>query len=244
MDEKQSHGGFIQFPLQLLATDWTLGEIMERAFGWSAHLLVKKWEEEENPLTIEQTLDDLYKRAAKTIGFNFKSGKYANDSQSNVSQVGKKLKQLLPNIEPSKVFVRLPTHYAWEIKQGQWKEPEARVYLALACIIGVQKPYARAGWPLIARRAAGIAYAGQKSVTKLMTRKQVDYQLKRLCDRDLFACYCLNRGVRYWSFPNKCSCEQIARSVLWRKKARQKRSAESDAALTARIMAESLNPKA
>jgi hypothetical protein len=76
-----------------------------------------------------------------------------------------------------------------------------------------------------------------------MTRKQVDYQLKRLCDRDLFACYCFNRGARYWSFPKKYSPEQICISVLLRKKTRQKRSAETDAALTARIMAEYLQPK-
>ena len=244
MDEKEKHGGFIQFPLQLLATGWTLGKIMGCGMSWSAHLLVKKWEEEENPLPIEQTAEDRYKRAAKTIGFNCSGAETAPPCLSEVKEVEEKLARLLANQEPSKIFVRLPTDYAFEIKAGQWKEPEARVYLALACIIGVQKPYALAGWPLIARRAAGIAYAGQKSVTKLMTRKQVDYQLKRLCDRDLFACYCFNRGARYWSFPNKCSREQIARSVLWRKKARQKRSAESDAALTARIMAESLNPKA
>jgi len=142
--------------------------------------------------------------------------------------------------------VRLPTDYAFEIKAGQWKEPEARVYLALACIIGVQQLYARAGWPLIARRAAGIAYAGQKSETDLMTRPQVEYQLKKLRERDLFACYCLNRGARYWSFPKKCTPEQIARSVLkWRlARQNQKLTAESNAALTARIMAEQLKPKA
>lgn len=28
MDEKEKHGGFIQFPLQLLATDWTLDQVM------------------------------------------------------------------------------------------------------------------------------------------------------------------------------------------------------------------------
>ena len=75
-----------------------------------------------------------------------------------------------------------------------------------------------------------------------MTRKQVDYQLKKLCERDLFACYCFNRGARYWSFPKKCSREQIARFVLSGRIARQKR--ESDAELTARIMAEPLKPKA
>jgi len=243
MNEEKKHGGFIQFPLQLLATDWTLEAIIDHAFGWSAHLLVKSWEGKEPIPYQEQTAEDLYKRAAKTIEFNFGGNKFTASSLSRVREVEKKLKQLLSNREPSKIFVRLPTEYAFEIKQGQWKEPEARVYLALACIIGVQKPYALAGWPLIARRAAGIAYAGQDSVTKLMTRKQVDYQLKRLRDRELFACYCFNRGARYWSFPKKCSPEQICRHVLSRKKARQKRSAETDAALTARIMAEYLHPK-
>ena len=243
MDEKEKHGGFIQFPLQLLATNWTLGKIMGCALGWSTHLLVKSWEGKEPIPYREQTAEDLYRRAANTIGFNFGGDEFAASSLSRVREVEKKLKQLLLNRELSKIFVRLPTEYAFEIKQGQWKEPEARVYLALACIIGVQKPYALAGWPLIARRAAGIAYAGQNSLTKLMTRKQVDYQLKRLCDRDLFACYCFNRGARYWSFPKKYSPEQICISVLLRKKTRQKRSAETDAALTARIMAEYLQPK-
>ncbi len=242
MDEKEKHGGFIQFPLQLLATDWKPSEIMGFALSWSAYLLVMKWSEKD-PRFEDETAEDLYKRAAGTVGFNYNGREYAPTCRSKVRQVEEKLKQLLRNEEPSKIFVRLPTEYAFEIKQGQWKEPEARVYLALACIIGVQKPYALAGWPLIARRAAGIAYAGQNSVTKLMTRKQVDYQLKRLCDRDLFACYCFNRGARYWSFPKKYSPEQICISVLLRKKTRQKRSAETDAALTARIMAEYLQPK-
>jgi hypothetical protein len=242
MDDQEKHGGFIQFPLQLLATDWTLEKVMAHALGWSAHLLVKKWEKEENSLPIEQTAEDLYKRAAKTVGFNYHGRKFAPECRSDVKLVQNKLAQLLQNQEPSKVFVRLPTEYAFEIKDGQWKEREARVYLALACIIGVQKPYALAGWPLIARRAAGIARAVQRSAQKLMTRKQVDYQLKKLCERDLFACYCLNRGARYWSFPKKCSREQIARFVLSGRIARQKR--ESDAELTARIMAEPLKPKA
>ena len=246
MDEKEKHGGFIQFPLQLLATDWTLEQVIGHALSWSAHLLVKKWEEEENGLPIEQTPEDRYKRAAKTIGFNFRGAEFAPSCRANVQNVERKLTQLLQDREPSKVFVRLPNRYAFEIKEGQWKEPEARVYLALACIIGVQQLYARAGWPLIARRAAGIAYAGQKSETDLMTRPQVEYQLKKLRERDLFACYCLNRGARYWSFPKKCTPEQIARSVLkWRlARQNQKLTAESNAALTARIMAEQLKPKA
>ena len=244
MDEKQKHGGFIQFPLELLATDWTLEQIMGHGLAWSAHLLVKKWEEEENPLPIEQTAEDLYERAAKTVGFNYKGEKFAPSCLSDVKRVEEKLKRLLPNQEPSKIFVRLPTDYAFEIRDGQWKEPEARVYLALACIIGVQKSYARAGWPLIAQRAAGIAKAGQKSATKLMTRPQVEYQLKKLSDRDFFACFCYNKGVRFWSFPKKCSREQIARSVLNRVRARQTPTAETNAALTARIMAEPLKPKA
>ena len=52
MDDQEKHGGFIQFPLQLLATDWTLEKVMAHALGWSAHLLVKKWEKEENSLPI------------------------------------------------------------------------------------------------------------------------------------------------------------------------------------------------
>ena len=242
MDEKEKHGGFIQFPLQLLATDWKPSEIMGFALIWSAYLLVKKWSEKD-PRFEDETAEDLYKRAAGTVGFNYNGREYAPTCRSKVRQVEEKLKQLLRNEEPSKIFVRLPTEYAFEIKDGQWKEPEARVYLALACIIGVQRPYARAGWPLIAQRAAGIARAGQKSNVKLMTRKQVDFQLMKLCERDLFACFTYNRGVRFWSFPKKCSREQIARYVV-SAVARRKRPAESDAELTARIMAESLKPKA
>jgi hypothetical protein len=246
MDEQEKHGGFIQFPLELLATDWKPSEIMNHALSWSAHLLVKTWEKNEHPVPTEQTTEDLYERAAETVGFNYRGDKFAPSCQSAVQRVQKKLKQLLRNEEPSKVFVRLPTKYAFEIKDGQWKEPEARVYLALTCIIGVQRFYARAGWPLIARRAAGIARAGQKSNVKEMTRKQVEYQLTKLCERDLFACFTYNRGVRFWSFPKKCSREQIARSVLSGTIARKKRAAEaeSDAELTARTMAESLKPKA
>lgn len=245
MDEQEKHGGFVQFPLQLLATDWKPSEIMGFALSWSAHLLVKKWSEKD-PRFEDETAEDLYKRAAGTVGFNYNGCEYAPTCRSKVRQVEEKLKKLFYGWreEPSKIFVRLPLEYAFEIKDGQWKEPEARVYLALACIIGVQKPYARAGWPLIARRAAGIARAGQKSNVEEMTRKQVDYQLKKLCERDLFACFTYNRGVRFWSFPKKCSREQIARYVLSGSIARQKRAAESDAELTARIMGESLKPKA
>lgn len=244
MDEQEKHGGFIQFPLQLLATDWKPSEIMDRAMSWSAHLLVKKWSEKD-PRFEDETAEDLYKRAAGTVGFNYNGREYAPSCRSDVRQVEEKLKKLFDGwrVELSKIFVRLPLVYAFEIRDGQWKEPEARVYLALACIIGVQKSYARAGWPLIAQRAAGIAKAGQKSNVKLMTRKQVEYQLKKLCERDLFACFTYNRGVRFWSFPKKCSREQIARYVL-SAVARRKRPAESDAELTARIMAESLKPKA
>jgi hypothetical protein len=244
MDEKEKHGGFIQFPLQLLATDWTLGKVMDHALSWSAHLLVKTWEKNASPLPTEQTTEDLYKRAAGVVGFNCCGRKFAPSCLSQVKEVEEKLARLLPNQEPSKIFVRLPNEYAFEIKDGQWKGPEARVYLALACIIGVQKPYALAGWPLIARRAAGIAKVGQRSATKLMTRAQVEHQLKKLRERDLFACFTYNRGVRYWSFPNKCTREQIARSVVNRVRARQTLTAETDAALTARIMAEPLKPKA
>ena len=245
MDEEEKHGGFVQFPLQLLATDWTLGKIMGCGMSWSAHLLVNKWSEND-PRFEDETAEDLYKRAAGTVGFHYDGREYAPTCRSKVRQVEEKLKQLLRNEEPSKLFVRLPTKYAFEIKDGQWKEPEARVYLALACLIGVQKPYARAGWPLIARRAAGIARAGQRSVVNEMTRKKVEYQLTKLCERDLFTCFTYNRGVRFWSFPKKCSREQIARSVLSGTIARKKRAAEaeSDAELTARIMAESLKPKA
>lgn len=242
MDEKEKHGGFVQFPLQLLATDWKPSDIIDRAMSWSAHLLVKTWEKNEHPLPTEQTAEDLYKRAAGTVGFNYAGRKFEPSCRSDVQEVQNKLAALLSNEEPSKIFVRLPLSYAFEIRDGQWKEPEARVYLALACIIGVRKSYARAGWPLIARRAAGIARAGQKSKVEEMTRAQVDFQLKKLCERDLFACFCYNKGVRFWSFPKKCSREQIARSVLKWRLARQKR--ESDAELTARIMAEPLKPKA
>jgi hypothetical protein len=246
MDEQEKPGGFIQFPLQLLATDWKPSEIMSPALSWSAHLLVKKWSEKD-PRFEDETAEDLYKRAAGTVGFNYAGCKYAPRCRDNVRKVEEKLKQLLWNEEPSKIFVRLPLDYAFEIRDGQWKEPEARVYLALACIIGVQKFYARAGWPLIAQRAAGIARKGQRSNVELMTRKKVDYQLKKLCERDLFACFCYNKGVRFWSFPKKFSREQIARSVVLKGRiARQKRAAESesDAELTARIMAEPLKPKA
>ena len=246
MDEQEKHGGFIQFPLQLLATDWTLEKVIGSACWWSAHLLVKSWEGEEPIPYQEQSEEDIYKRAVGTIGFRFANDKLnvAKYVCEKVREVESALNRLHPTHEPSKIFVRIPLSYAFEIKKGQWKEPEARVYLALACIIGVQKPYARAGWPLISRRAAGIARAGQPSAQELMTRKQVDYQLKKLCERDLFACYCFNRGARYWSFPKKCSREQIARFVLNNHIARQKPAAESDAELTARIMAESLKPKA
>ena len=242
MDEKEKHGGFIQFPLQLLATDWKPSFIMDRAMSWSAHLLVKKWSEKE-PLFEDETAENLYKRAAGTVGFNYRGRKFEPSCRSDVQEVQNKLTKLLRNEEPSKIFVRLPLDYAFEIKDGQWKEPEARVYLALACIIGVQRFYAPAGWPLIARRAAGIARAGQRSVVNEMTRKKVEYQLTKLCERDLFTCFTYNRGVRFWSFPKKCSREQIARYVV-SAVARRKRPAESDAELTARIMAESLKPKA
>jgi hypothetical protein len=139
----------------------------------------------------------------------------------------------------SNTFVRIPTSYALEIHKGQWKETEARVYFALASIIGVQKPYARAGWNIIALRAAGHVRTPKKPIP-LLTRTQIDYQLKRLVERDLFACFTLNHGVRYWSFPNKCSREQVARYVMQKHLARKGALRESDGALAERIKAELL----
>lgn len=235
-DEKQ--GGFVQFPLCLLAREWPLSNIATLALPYSAQLLVDAWkakglyEDESEPL--------MFVQAAKTVGFNYED-ETADDWQARIEngygEVVREVGRHEKIFGPSKTFVRVPITYAFEIRSGQWKEAEARVYCALASIIGVQKPYARAGWGVIAMRAAGFVKAPPSS-RPLLTRPQVEYQLRRFQERNLFACYTLKRGVRYWSFPEKCSREQIARYVLQKHLARQRQLGESDADLTARITEE------
>jgi len=236
-------GCFVQFPLCLLASDWKLAEVMEHSLDYSARLLVEKWEkagefEDEDEAT-------RYVRAARTVNFNYRDAapvvwrKNILVSAERVRQVQEAHERIFG---PSNTFVRMPTSYAFEIRAGQWKDAEARVYCALASMIGVQKPYARAGWGVIAMRAAGFVKAPPPT-RPLLTRPQVEYQLRRLQERNLFACYTLKRGVRYWSFPEKCSREQMARYVLQKHLARNRQLAETDAELTARITAELVGKK-
>lgn len=231
-------GGFVQLPLCLLASNWALTTVMVRALEYSAARLATAWEEKAE--FAGESEEMRYARAARTVGFKF-DDRTADDLRHKIEtgfdSVNREVDRHERAYGAAKTFVRMPTPYAIEICRGQWKDAEARVYCALASIIGVQKPYARAGWNVIAMRAAGFVKAPPPSCP-LLTRPQVEYQLRRLQERSLFACYTLKRGVRYWSFPEKCSLENMARYVLQKHLARKRQLGESGAELTARITAE------
>ena len=171
--------------------------------------------------------------ACRTLGFKGSSMFALSSEYSWVRQY----RETFEKNEHVTAYVRIPTDYAIEIAKGDWSENESRVYLAIASAIG-QKDYTRLGWELIALRAAGLLKPGLKYRPKLLTRDQVDYAAGRLTARGLLACFTLNRGRRFWSFPSKCSREQIARHVLTARLNRINAGEETDDALTARLTRE------
>lgn len=221
---EECKGRFVQFPLSLLAASGDFRMVMDDATSYAIQRLIKSLDPDDY-----RSGEALIEHARRVVGF----------SGGNLERIASEALRAhhfaaaFEQTEHKPATVRIPTDYAFEMRNGEWSESESRVFIAVASAIGC-KPYARLGWEHAALRAAG--YVRPKRTTpplQLMTRNQVEYALRRLEDRNLLTHFTLNRGVRYWAFPNVCSREEIARFVL-RKRAKR----ETDPELQARILAE------
>ncbi len=226
MSAEESKGGFIQFPLCTLAIRVEFPRIVGYCIGFGVCRFMESLEDGNRG--DEETL---FERAERTVGFR---GWTVEVAQREYKLALDHL-EIFESKNHKTAFVRIPTAYAIEMQAGEWSENEARVFIAIASAIG-QKPYTRLGWEVISWRANGhlkVTYDPSP-----LTRAQVDYAATQLVGRGLLACFTLNRGRRFWSFPAKCSREQMARFVLAARLKKQGMLGESDHNLTARITAE------
>jgi len=228
MSRNDTKGGFIQFPLCTLAAPWPFEKIMSRCVGYAAVNFA-------NSLDDTEYFDDEAKlhHARRTLGFTCADISVLDEDFQLVSD----FHESFALQEHATAYVRLPIDYAIEMLRREWSENESRVFIAISSAIG-QKLYARLGWEIIALRAAGLLKLGLNIQSILLTRAQVDYAAARLTSRELLARYTFNRGRRFWSFPAKCSREQVARFVLTKHLKKKHLLGESDSALTARLTRE------
>lgn len=165
----KQEGGFIQFPLCILAAPLPFKEIMNWALAHATTVLMESYPEygdidfECFGDIEEMTLEDLHSRAMKAIGY---SGGGYRCTQSTVGQIREFIASMDRHYGNSNEapFVRIPTGYFFDMYNGAWRENEARIYIAIASAIG-RKPYTRLGWNMIARRAAGYVKSPTAKVT-------------------------------------------------------------------------------
>lgn len=240
-------GGFVQFPLCLLASDWPMPELMDRAFAYSAFKLAYASDEYQELdfdgdwNWAQQRVEALYHDALAKVGVGFKSYAHAKTLYDEASGFLVEFK----NAYGEGPFVRMPTDYAEQIAEKSWHEREARIYMAIASAIG-RKPYSRVTWQTIALRVGGYVKSPQKEFRwqrramrqYTLTRDQIEYELRKDRLTSLFARYTYNKRVRYFAYPATTSREQIVRYVIQKKIRQKQESRDSDAALTAKVTAE------
>jgi hypothetical protein len=241
-------GGFILVPLPLLATGWTMKEVMNHAFAYSAERLVISLVDHED-IAKGQESSELYARALQKIGVKF-SRIPTEELPSHIQEWHETVSKVLNNYAEAndpkwaKIYGAIPTKIALALSKEEWPENRGRVLIAMASIIG-KKNYSRAGWKTVSHRAAGHGWEPRRfrlplgnkysPEPKLMSRSQVDYQLKVLIKHNLVESFTYNRGKRNWCFPGRCTREEMARSVILKQRANQR---EPDSELAARIEAQ------
>ena len=248
MNGDNEAGGFILVPLPLLATGWTMGEVMNHAFAYSAERLVITLDDHED-IAEDQEPSELYARALKKIGMKFPSIP-PEELPSRIQAWHETVATVLESyaeMNPPKwasVYGAIPTEIALALANDKWPENRGRALIAIASIIGI-KDYVFAGWATVAHRAAGYVWKPRRfrlplgnqnsPEPKLMSRSQIDYQLKVLRKLTLVESFTYKRGKRCWCFPGRCTREEMARSVILKQRANQR---ERDSELAARIEAQ------
>ncbi len=225
-----SHGGFYQFPLCLLAQAIPFSELQEQCFDWGIihYLDIElgtswRW---RSPKGIEGAM----KIASEAIGFT--NGSAANTIHGHDAAQGfvDKWKRSHSRKTASVRFRTADLHF--DVRdRGILSERDWRVLAAILSALG-DKPMVRLGWGRIQCRAAGWLTPpppGAKPCGPLYPRGQIERSLRELLDRGYLFGATYRRGERWWS--NRLKHEELWCKISERKllaaKAAQRRKIDS-----------------
>jgi len=219
--DNQTNGGFIQFPLCLLASKDNFANLLNAAFNFGVvHFLNSLADKDESIPRFfkasKEQREELYKRAQNTIVFN---GGTANGAGN-----GWKLANSLIDWKMNQAWVRVKTTYYFAARNGEISECAARVLFGILSVIGV-RDYSKIGWPMLQARAAGVLKPvmrvddkGRKvpvppeNAGPIYTRRQIDYACDHIINRGFLAGKTYRRGERYWS--HRLKPEELEISIL------------------------------
>lgn len=220
------HGGFVQFPLCLLATREPMDVWLRRAVVYGVVQFIESTSEPSTDFwrMSRRQQERALHGAQKVIGITLRDVDYYRAAHRKaVNAVA-----FWKSTHGSTFTVRLKSEYIREvIDEAMLTEREFRVLIGLYSMIG-PKSFAKVGWPMIQARAAGHmrpADAG-KYLGPVYSRGQIERACAVLLDRKFVASFTYNYGERFWS--HRLLADELAAAVKAKKTqmilARQARS--------------------
>lgn len=215
MHDDDQKGGFVQFPLCLLATRDPLEEWMMRAFRYAVVHFINQTK------TDEETFVESLERARKMIQFK---GGLAGEFQDCYFECIRNIAEWT-NAHGKTFPTRIPTDWIIDTRNTEMlSEIQLRLLLGINSLIGMKK-YVKAGYPMLQARAAGWLRpltASELCMTKhigsIYSRGQIDRACRELVARGFIKTFTFNRGERWWT--NKMTAEELAMAIaqlkLWR----------------------------
>lgn len=246
MNDAPSRGGFIQFPLALLAVQAPFEDILDGAFSYAVVEFIDKTREPGAPRFRDlpaSDRDEQVEKARNVMRFTGgNAGWFLKHHKSSSDQAERWVSRMGPTCS-----VRLRNDLFFGArKEKEPTERELRILLGIYSVIGA-KPYAKVGWPMIQARAAGAMRPPADGIPEeyrgpLYSRGQIDRTCAELIARGLVVQFTFNKGERFWS--NKLSRSELAEKIEHRKLRRVRHAAaqrQDDAAVSARILAARAN---
>ena len=210
-EHPEPYGGFLQFPLCLLAQSGDFWATLVRTSAYAVVSFLNKTEGSNSWQSTPDSREDALSKARKVIVFKLgdidemiKGHNAANKFLSEWKSKGRKTCE-----------VRLRTDIMISFFAGHITEREFRILCGLFSGIGA-KPYAKLGWLSIQCRAAGwLSTPAATEGVALYPRGQIERTLTELQIRNLVRCVTYKRGERYWS--HSLSREELEQAVKKRK---------------------------
>jgi hypothetical protein len=197
------HGRFFQYPLCLLARrESSFCEQLEEAFAHGVIAFIDKTRDEGKPefrYMTKEKRQTAVEKCRDVIGFSGGSpNSFFDRNERALSQIATWTHRF-----GSTCTVRVRTDVHYSARDGDLSEREARVLFGLYSAIG-NKPFVKATWQGIQRRAAGwvrgpITSTVDADCGPIYSRYQIDRALVELLERKLVAGATYNHGERFWS---------------------------------------------
>jgi hypothetical protein len=219
------HGKFITFPICWLSAPLPFDELLQKAISYGAYFFLQSSGDSLDEMRRQP--DRHVANAGDTLGF---SGGSLNNWAHTYNEVEKFTSA--HERDHGKTFrIRVATALVFETIKGDGiSERDFRVHCALLSMLG-DKPFVRAGCPMIAPRAAGFLKGGPGlELPPLYSRGQIDRSLDYLRSRNLWRGYSYagsgnkQPGIRYWT--NRKSIEELVKMVHASKASRQASAAQ------------------